>query len=50
MTADQIIVGIDDSPSARAVLRKQLRTPDQPERCFAPFMGSTGWRHRTCVP
>jgi nucleotide-binding universal stress UspA family protein len=31
MTADQIIVGIDDSPSARAVLR-----------WAAPYAGSAG--------
>jgi hypothetical protein len=45
MTADLIIDGIDDSPSARAALPlRQLRTPDRPEQRFAPFKWSTGWR------
>ena len=35
MTADEIIVGIDDSPSARGL---PLRTPDRPEQRLAPFM------------
>ena len=53
MTADEIIVGIDDSPSACAAppparpSAGQLRTPDQPEQRFAPFMGSTSRRLRT---
>ena len=49
MTADEIIVGIVDSPSARAALRWVLRTPDRPEQRIAPFMWSTSRRHRTCA-
>jgi hypothetical protein len=41
MTADEIIVGIDDSPSARGFSACQLRTPDRPEQRLAPFMLST---------
>jgi hypothetical protein len=44
MTADVIIDGIDDAPSARAALPLgQLRTPDRPEQRFAPVKWSTGW-------
>jgi hypothetical protein len=43
MTADEIIVGIDDS--ARAALRWAAAYPDRPKQRFAPFMWSTSARH-----
>ena len=46
MTADEILVGIDNSPSlVRPV--GQLHTPDRPEQRFAPLIWSTagGTRH-----
>ena len=50
MAADELIVGIDDSPSARAAFPLgQLRTPDRSEQRFAPFKSSTSRRHKTCT-
>jgi hypothetical protein len=43
VTADEFIVGIDDSPSARGL---PLRTPDRPEQRLAPFMGRVAGGHR----
>jgi hypothetical protein len=46
VTADEIIVGIDDSPSARGL---PLRTPDRPEQRLAPFMGRVAGGTGTCT-
>jgi hypothetical protein len=46
VTADEIIVGIDHSPSARGL---PLRTPDRPEQRFAPFMGRVAGGTGTCT-